>query len=252
MQSPPSILSFCAHPDDTEFRCSGALALLADLGWRVGIATVTGGGGGSMEHDENTIRRIRLAEARAAADVIGAEYLYAGGRDMDVDFCHELRVKVVHVLRRFRPDVVITLPPGDYHTDHTETSKLVRAACFFAPIPNFPAQSLEPIERVPYLYYNAAETDWRGRPAPADFVVDVAGKADVKKQMLTCHASQRNWIRDHHGTDDYVIALTGRDAAMGARVGFEAGEGFTQHLGPGYPHDDVLGEALAGKVRKIE
>ena len=43
-----------------------------------------------------------------------------------------------------------------------------------------------------------------------------------------------------------------RDAAMGARAGFAAGEGFTQHLGPGYPHDDVLGEALADTIRKLE
>ena len=251
MHSPPRVLSFGAHPDDTEFRCSGTLALLADLGWKVAIATVTGGGGGSREYPENEIRRIRLAEAQTAADVIGAEYYYAGGRDMDVDFSHELRVKVVHVLRQFRPDVVITLPPEDYHSDHTETCKLVRAACFFAPIPNYPEQSLERIDTVPYLYYNAAETDFRGQPAPADFAVDVSSKVDVKEAMLICHASQRNWIRDHHGTDDYVIALRDRDAAMGARVGFAAAEGFTQHLGPGYPHDDVLGEALADKIKDV-
>ncbi|MFW6146703.1 MAG: PIG-L deacetylase family protein, partial [Planctomycetota bacterium] len=44
------VLAFGAHPDDVEFRCSGTLALLADRGWEVAIATVTGGGGGSMEH----------------------------------------------------------------------------------------------------------------------------------------------------------------------------------------------------------
>jgi len=252
MQSPPRVLSFCAHPDDTEFRCAGALALLADLGWEVGIATVTGGGGGSNEYPENEIRRIRLGEAQAAADVIGAEYLYAGGRDMDVDFSHELRVKVVHVMRRFRPDVVITLPPVDYHSDHTETCKLVRAACFFAPIPNYPEQSLKPIDAVPYLYYNSADIDWHGNDAPVDFVVDVGAKVDVKEKMLACHASQRNWIRDHHGADNYINLMKERTAAMGDRVGFAAGEGFSQHLGAGYPHDDVLADALGEKVRKLD
>ena len=246
------VLAFGAHPDDVEFRCSGTLALLADRGWDVAVATVTGGGGGSMEHPAEEIRRIRLAEAKAAADLLGAAYVYAGGIDMDVDFRHELRVKVVHVLRQVRPDVVITLPPGDYHTDHTETSKLVRAACFFAPIPNYPEQSLEPIPRVPRLYYMAAETDWYGRPFGVSFVVDISDKRDVKERMLVCHASQRNWIRDHHGTDDYVVALHERGAAMGARVGVDAGEGFIQHLGPGYPHDDPIGEALADRVRKTD
>ncbi len=246
------VLAFGAHPDDVEFRCSGTLALLADRGWEVAIATVTGGGGGSMEQPAEAIRRIRLAEAQAAAELIGAAYVYAGGIDMDVDFRHELRVKVVHALRQVRPDVVITLPPGDYHTDHTETSTLVRAGCFFAPIPNYPEQSLEPIARVPRLYYMGAETDWYGRPFPVSFVVDISDKRQLKEQMLVRHASQRDWIRDHHRTDDYVAALHARSAAMGARVGFDAGEGFIQHLGGGYPHDDPIGEALGDRVRKTD
>jgi len=248
MQTPPRILSFGAHPDDTEFRCGGTLALLARRGWQVGIATVTGGGGGSREHDFEQTRKIRLTESKDAAAVIGAEFHYAGGADMDVDFCHDLRVKVVHVLRAFRPDVVIACPPDDYHTDHEEASRLVRAACFFAPIPNYPEQTLEPIEAVPYLYYTHPGTDIMGRPAPAQFLVDISSVVAVKKQMACCHRSQRNWIRDHHGVDDYVASRERHDAELGAPAGFAAAEALCQHLGAGYPHDNILVEALSDKA----
>ena len=244
MQSPPRVLSFGAHPDDTEFRCAGTLALLKRAGWEIGIATVTGGEGGSRRYGPSEIHDIRIGECREAAKIIGAEYYYAGGTDMDVDFSHELRVKVVHVLRQFRPDVVITLPPRDYHTDHEETSRLVRAACFFAPIPNYPEQTLDPIETVPYLYYSYAGKDILGNPAPVHFWVDITPVRGIKEKMVSCHRSQADWILSHHGTEDYMRALREEDARRGQRVGVSAAEGFCQHLGPGYPHDNVISEAL--------
>ena len=252
MQSPPRVLAFGAHPDDVEIHCGGTLALLARAGWAVGTATVTGGEGGSTEHDAEETRSIRLAESEAAAKVIGGEYFYAGGHDMDVDFSRELRVKVVHVVRQFRPDVIITCPPEDYHTDHEETSRLVRAACFFAPIPNYPEQMLPPIEAVPYLYYMHAGTDILGRPAPVQFFIDISDVTDTKEKMATCHQSQREWIRKHHGHDDYIVYMKNYDAEIGKRIGVGAAEGFCQHLGRGYPHDNVLAEALGGRVHVVK
>lgn len=242
------ILAFGAHPDDVEFRCAGTLVLLKDAGWRVGIATITGGCGGSTEHDRDQTRRIRLAEATASAAILDAPYFYAGGEDMDVDFCHELRVKTVHVLREFRPDVVIACAPVDYHTDHEEASRLVRAACFYAPIPNFPEQTLPPIEAVPHLYYMYARCDALGRELPVRFLVDISTAQETKADLLACHASQRNWIRDHHGIDDYMERMRRCDAELGGRAGVSAAEAFNQHLGDAYPHDNILAASLGDKV----
>ena len=251
MAEPTRVLAFGAHPDDVEFYCAGTLVLLQEAGWDVGIATMTGGGGGSREHDFAETRRVRLAECRASADVLGAPYFYAGGADMDVDFRHELRVRAVHVFRQFRPDVVLTLPPADYHTDHEETSRLVRAACFYAPIPNYPEQDLPPIDRVPNLYYTYARRDILGRPAPVQFVVDIVRVHETKIRMLACHQSQRDWVRAHHGHDDYLEEMRRRDATAGALAGLTAAEGFCQHLGPGYPRENVLAAALPDAVHKV-
>ena len=243
------ILAFGAHPDDIEYGCAGTLALLRQAGWSVGIATMTGGEGGSREHGPEETRRIRTAEAAAAAELLDAPYYSAGGMDMDVDFRHDLRARTVHVLRQFRPDVVVTVPPTDYHSDHEETSRLVRSACFFAPIPNYPEQELAPIDRVPYLYHTHEATDIHGRPTPIGFVVDISSVQELKERMVACHASQRDWLRAHHGTDDYILSMYERDAEAGRRAGIAAGEGFCQHLGRGYPHRNVIAEALGDAVR---
>src|SRR4051795_9988017 len=74
MTPPPRILAIHAHPDDVEFQCAGTLALLCQRGCHVIIATMTPGDCGTAEYDAETISAIRRAEAKAAADLIGAEY----------------------------------------------------------------------------------------------------------------------------------------------------------------------------------
>ncbi len=243
------VLAFGAHPDDIEFRCAGTLALLKQAGWQVSLATVTGGEGGSRQMGPEEIRSVRLGESAAAARLLDADFHYAGGVDMDVDFTHDLRVKVVEVIRAVKPDVVITLAPFDYHTDHEEASRLVRAGCFYAPIPNYPASG-ETIDAVPYLYYMDSGTDIFGKPAPVQFYVDISSVMDIKTEMLICHASQRDWILAHHGHDDYVRRMKEISAGSGEKCGCDAAEGLHQHLGEGYPHDNVIAEALDGYVKQ--
>ena len=58
--------------------------------------------------------------------------------------------------------------------------------------------------------------------------------------MLACHASQREWLRAHHGIDEYLDSMRRFAAVRGKLLGVAAAEGFVQHLGHGYPHDDLL------------
>ena len=147
------ILAFGCHPDDVEFMCAGTLALLKDLGYEIHIATVCGGEMGSMTLDKEEIREVRLKECEDSANVLDAPYYWAGGEDIEVEFCHELRVRVGEVLRKAAPFLVFTHFPSDYMVDHEETSKLVRNACFSASMPNFKTPESEPIDGVPHLYY---------------------------------------------------------------------------------------------------
>ena len=58
--------------------------------------------------------------------------------------------------------------------------------------------------------------------------------------MLACHASQREWLRAHHGMDEYLEAVKRHDAARGSCSGVAYAEAFVQHRGHAYPHDDLL------------
>lgn len=239
------VLALHAHPDDVEFQCAGTLALLAEAGCRVTIATMTPGDCGSAERDPEAIADVRRAEARASADLIGADYFCLEFRDLAIFDDDESRRRVVEALRRARPDVVLTAPPVDYLCDHEATSRLVRDACFAATLRNYATHRWEPspsLARVPHLYYvDALEgLDRDGRPQAAGFHVDVSRVLDVKRRMLACHASQRDWLLEQHGIDGYLEAQARWGARRGLEIGVAQAEAFRQYLGHAYPKDNRL------------
>ncbi len=245
MSEPVRILALHAHPDDVEFQCAGTLALLREAGCHVTIATMTPGDCGSAEHDAEAIAAIRREEARAAADLIGADYLCLEFRDLAIFNDDDARRRVTEALRRTRPDIILTAPPVDYLCDHEMTSLLVRDACFTAPIPNYATRQwgpAPPLPRIPHLYYvdplEGADRD--GNPLPAGFHVDVTRVFETKRQMLACHASQRNWLLRQHGIDEYLDSQAKWSAHRGQEIGVAHAEGFRQYLGHAYPHDNLL------------
>jgi len=252
--APPRILALHAHPDDLEFQCAGTLALLKEAGCHVTMATMTPGDCGSAEHDAEAIAAIRRAEAREAAGRIGADYLCLEFRDLAVFNDDESRRRVTECLRGARPDIVLTAPPVDYLCDHEMTSLLVRDACFTAPIPNYVTRQWDPappLARIPHLYFvdPIEGVDRDGKPQPAGFSVDISDVFAVKRGMLACHASQRNWLLRQHGIDEYLDSQAGWSSRRGAEVGLAYAEAFRQYLGHAYPHDNKL-LALLGQDGK--
>ncbi len=244
------VLAMMAHPDDVEFTCAGTLIRLKqETGCEIAIATATSGDCGTTQYNPTDIGRIRYNEAKAAADLLGAEYYNAQCKDLFVMYDEPSLRRFIEVLRKARPDIVITQPPVDYMVDHENTGKLVRTACFGAPIPNVYTYDPEPaplLGKVPHLYYCDPPEDKEifGEPVKPQFVVDTSKVMELKTQMLACHASQREWLRAHHGMDEYVDAMTRRSAGRGQLIGKAHGEGFRQHLGHGYPQNNIIAELL--------
>jgi LmbE family N-acetylglucosaminyl deacetylase len=246
----PRILAIHAHPDDVEFQCAGTLALLKQMGCSVTIATMTPGDCGSAELNPDEIARVRRDEAKRSADLLGAEYVCLEFRDLAILVDNESRRRVTELVRRTRPDLVLTSPPVDYMSDHEMTSRLVRDACFAAPAPNYAtgATAAAPaIERIPHLYYvDAIEgVDYYGEPIPPEFIIDITSTFELKLQMLACHESQRAWLRRQHGLDEYLEGCRRWSAARGREIGVAYGEAFTQHKGHPYPADNLLLELLS-------
>ena len=241
------VLAFGCHPDDVEYMCGGTLALLAQRDCEIHIAVMAGGEMGSPTLAPALIHAQRMEEARAAAGVIGARFHYAGGHDIEVEYNAEYRRRAMRVMRAVNPTIVFTHPPTDYLIDHEETSRLVRNAAFIGPVPNYDCgEPSRPTSRIPHLYYwNATGLkDIFGRPLPLTCAVDVAPVFETKVRMLTCHASQREWLRSLNFCDDYVDMMRRMAEEEGRAAGRALAEGFILHRGEGHPQDNVLQQLL--------
>lgn len=248
---PFRVLAIHAHPDDIEILCAGTLALLKQNGCEIVMITMTAGDKGSAELGQEEIARVRRNEAQRSAEKLGAEYLCLEFKDLCIDNDDAARKRVTEGVRKARPDLVITAPPVDYMTDHEMTSKLVRDACFAASVPNYFTEQWDPaplLPRIPYLYYvdPIEGVDWFGNRVPYDFIVDVTATFQLKIDMLACHESQRAWLKKQHGMDEYLDSCRRWSGIRGAEIGAQHGEGFRQHLGHPYPHDNKLLELLKG------
>ena len=242
-------LSVLAHPDDAEFLCAGALVRLRrEHGWDVHVASMTPGDCGSATLAAEEIAAVRRREGAAAAALIGATYHGLEERDLLLFYAERPLECVTRLLREVRPDVVLTHSPADYMLDHETTSALARAAAFGAPIPNFFAGlgHPRPLPHIPHLYYcdPIEGKDALGRAVPPAFCVDVSGVVQTKADMLAAHASQREWLLKHHGMDEYVESMRRWGAERGRSCGVAFAEGYRQHLGHGYPQDNLLGALL--------
>ncbi|MEK7830474.1 MAG: PIG-L family deacetylase, partial [Acidobacteriota bacterium] len=114
MRQPSRLLAVMAHPDDAEILLGGTLFLMKWLGWELGIITMTSGDCGSATHTREEISRIRFAEAKSAADFLGAWYGCVGLMDVEVFTNDENQRRVVELMREYNPDVGITHSPVDY------------------------------------------------------------------------------------------------------------------------------------------
>jgi N-acetylglucosamine malate deacetylase 1 len=249
--APLHIVSIHAHPDDAEILAGGTLALLAETGHRVTIVTMTPGDCGSGEYGPDELSVIRQEEARAAAALIGAEYLCAGFRDLAIFSDDRSRRRITRLLRELCADVVLTASPEDYLCDHEATSQLVRDACFCASLPNYSVGgSAEPLRCIPHLYFmDPIELlDRSGKRVVPDFTIDVESTIEIKTAMLSKHESQRAWLKRQHGIDDYIAKMTELTRACGTRAGLLFGEGFRHYRVHPYPQNPILEEALAGLV----
>ncbi len=255
----PTVLAVMAHPDDIEFTSAGTLILLHRAGWYAHMATMTPGDLGSSSLPRSEISRVRRREAEASAAMLGAGYTCLEYDDLLVACNEESKRRATALIRKVRPDLVLVPSPLDYMEDHRLTPRIVREAAFASTIPNWEAslagESFPCCRKVPALYYAdpIGNVDHFGRRAQARTLVDITDVIEEKSRMLAAHASQREWLRAQHGEDEYLHAMR-RWAADRARDfrsrRVKYAEGFNQHLGHGFPREDLLAAALGRKIVK--
>jgi bacillithiol biosynthesis deacetylase BshB1 len=220
------ILAIGVHPDDIELGCGATILKQISLGYKVGFLDLTQGELGTRGSAE-----LRLKEAEAAREYAQAIVrVNLGMPDGFFQNTPENKMKIIEVIRRFQPDVVLANAVHDRHPDHGNASKMTYEACF-----------LSGLLKIKTSYNNKPQDKWRPRKIfnfiqdydiKPDVVVDVTEYMDQKIELVLKYKSQ---FYDPNSTEDdtpisspeFIDKLKGRAIEHGRRIGVRYGEGFT-------------------------
>jgi bacillithiol biosynthesis deacetylase BshB1 len=220
------ILAFGAHPDDVELGCSGTIAKEISLGKKVGIIDLTRG-----ELGTRGSVAIRNAESKKATQILGV----AVRENLDMrdgffinDEAHQL--KIIEMIRKYQPEIVLCNAIQDRHIDHGKGSKLVSDACF-----------LSGLRKIETSLNGESQQAWRPKVVyhyiqwenlQPDFVVDISGFIDVKMESILAYSSQfydpnSKEPESPISSKNFLDSVKYRAQDLGRIIGVAHGEGFT-------------------------
>ncbi len=199
------ILILGAHPDDADIKAGGCASKWRRLGCEVRLVSVTDGRAGHQTQYGPTLAERRRAEARAAGAVIGATYDTLDNHDGELLPTLAARWELIRLIRGFRPDLILTHRPNDYHPDHRYTSVLVQDAAYMVTVPAV-CPDAPHLQRDPVILYFSDDFQ---KPAPfhPDVIVDIGDELNHMVDMLHCHTSQfYEWLPYNGGYAEEVPA----------------------------------------------
>jgi LmbE family N-acetylglucosaminyl deacetylase len=245
-----------AHPDDVEFNMAGTLSLLAGAGFEVHMMNVARSNLDSNELPEAEITKIRRQEAERSAAVIRAIYHPPLVDDLMIFYEDNLLRQISGVVREIRPTLVLLPSLNDYMEDHVNTARVVVTACFSRAMRHYASSPpREPTDQDVCLYHAQPHLNRDGMRnlVVPELFVNVTAAMETKLRMLGCHESQRRWLNETQGLDDYLESMrqSGAEVAgMSGRSGWQYAEGFRRHSHVGFSarDRDLLAEVLGDLV----
>jgi LmbE family N-acetylglucosaminyl deacetylase len=154
LPTPRRALAVMAHPDDIEFMAGGLIAQWSRAGVELHYCLLTDGNSGSRDPNLTpaALAGLRREEQRAAGALFGvASYTFLGHVDGRLTPTVDLRLEIARVIRRVRPDAVVTCDPRFFyspfyinHPDHRAAAEATLAAVM--PLANTRLAALELLE----------------------------------------------------------------------------------------------------------
>src|SRR5215470_6278046 len=226
------VLVIAAHPDDPEFLAGGTIGRLAREGREIAYVIVTNGnkGSGNRSVTSAELIPIREEEQRQAARVFGVQGVeFLGYEDGELEDTRDLRRDVSREIRRWRPNLIITLNPRrtyanfpGWHRDHRTTARVVLDCVYPLARDRLAFPELLP-EHGPHNVREVYAVQWEG----AGLIVDITSTMDLKLEAMRCHASQE---RDVQAFEE---RMRNRAALIGQPKGYSYAEGFDHIVVPG-------------------
>jgi bacillithiol biosynthesis deacetylase BshB1 len=212
------IIAFSPHPDDAEMGCGGILLKLKDQGYRTGIVDLS-----RAELSTNGDLETRKKETKKASKILGLDVrenleLEDGNIKNDA----ESRLKVIKVLREYRPSLALIPFKQDRHPDHENSYKLLKDAIFISGLRKFKTGLAfhRPNIVISYMLH------YEFKPS---FIVDISGYYKKKLEAVSAYRSQFYTSNEgKHGnnmTSKYFFnIINSRHKCLGLKIRSEYGE----------------------------
>lgn len=220
------ILAIGAHPDDVELGCAGTLLKHIALGYKVAILDLTQG-----ELGTRGSVAIRKKEAAAAGQILGItvrKNLQFKDGFFQNDEKHQMRL--IHLIRKYKPTIVIGNAHYDRHPDHGRAAALIRDACFLSGLSKIVTKQgnkVQPAHRPIALYHYI-----QALHQTPDLVVDISPFFDQKLKAIQAFASQfydakSNAPKTFISSPEFMEFVRARALHFGVPIGVKYAEGFT-------------------------
>ncbi len=221
------ILVLAAHPDDAELGCSGTIASQVAKGYKVGIVDLTQG-----EMGTRGTPAIRLQESDNAAKILklsARENL--AFRDIYFKDDEEHQHKLIEIIRKYQPEIVLANAISDRHPDHGKASGLASNACFMSGLRTIETSFDGKIQapwRPKFVYHYI-----QNNLIEPDFIVDITPFWQTKIESILAFKSQfynpsssepKSFISD----PEFLPFIEARARELGHRIFTKYGEGFTK------------------------
>ena len=233
------ILAFGVHPDDVELGCAGTLMAAIDQGKKVGIVDLTRG-----ELGTRGTTTTRTQEAAAAAKIMGVdirENLDMADGFFANDEAHQR--KIIALIRKYQPDIILANAPEDRHPDHGRSAKLVSDAAF-----------LSGLRKIETIHEGVTQNAWRpaytfhyiqDRFIQPSFVIDITAYMERKMEAVLAYGTQftsadTSEPQTYISSPQFLETVKARALMLGKRIGVGYAEGYITEKIIGFSNFDAI------------
>ena len=236
------ILAIGVHPDDVELGCSGTIINEIKSGKKIGVLDLTQGELGSRGTVET-----RFEEAAKAAMIMGV-HLRENLKMRDGFFKNdeEHQKKLIMVIRKYQPEIIIGNSLADRHPDHGRAGKLIADSCFLSGLVKVETKDENGKPQHPwrpkYVFHYIQD-----RYHEPDFIVDITDVFDQRMEAIKSYTTQfYNPENEDDGPQTYIStpeffeSVIARARMIGKKIGVKYGEGFNSEKSIGIRNFDSL------------
>ena len=222
------LLAFGVHPDDIELSCAGTLLTEKQNGKKVGIADLTKGELGTRGTAET-----RKEESENSALILGVDV--RENLEMADGFFRndeENQRKIIKVLRKYRPEIILCNAPDDRHPDHGRSAQLVIDASFLSGLIKIETINedgkLQEAWRPKYVFNYIQDMYFN-----PDFVIDISTVIDKKIEAIKAFTTQFHnpKVNDDEpqtyiSSPEFLESVINRSKMFGKMIGVKHAEGY--------------------------